>query len=401
MGYRLDQFRATKAVIHLENLAHNLKQLRSFLGPNDFFCPMVKANGYGHGDVEIALRLEAEGVQYLGVGLIEEGILLRQMGSKAQLLFFGIFDEKGAKALIQHQIIPVLSTWEQVFAIEAHAPKDFLVHLKFDTGMHRLGFALSEISKLKDHFKNSKLKLHGYMTHLHTGEDASDFNGQSFQQLTKFQEVEKAFSAPGVYSHTLNSAGFLNFLKLRGQTLPSQISPQQGVRPGLALYGLSPILTTDLNLKPAMSLRSETIKYHQISAGEGVSYNATWKAKRNSIIATIPIGYADGYHRALSNKAEVLYRGKRAPLVGNVCMDYIMIDVTDIVQGEAFESLKSESVTLFGFDEQGNELSAIELGKKAGTISWEILTSVGERVPRVVDGKSYSRQTSKISEVQS
>jgi alanine racemase len=157
------------------------------------------------------------------------------------------------------------------------------------------------------------------------------------------------------------------------------------VRPGLAIYGLSPIANPSLFLKPVMSLRSETVKYHFVRQGEGVSYNHTWKADRDSIVAVIPIGYADGYHRLLSNKAHVLFRGQRVPLVGNVCMDYVMVDLTNVIKNEVADSMKPEAVTLFGQDEMGNEISAAELAQKAQTIAWEILTSVGERVPREVE----------------
>lgn len=381
------RFRSTRAVIHLEHLAHNLKELRSSLGSaNAFFCPMVKANGYGHGDVEISKKLQTEGVQTLGVGLIEEGILLREMGIHCELIFFGTCDEKGAKAVVHHRLVPVLSTWDQLKAMESAVSGSYPVHVKFDTGMHRLGFSMNDVAKISQYFESSsKLKLKGILTHLHTGEDAFDLNGSSFEQLKKFQQVERTFQYLKPVSHTLNSAGMLNFLKHQGSTLPHGISNIQGVRPGLAIYGLSPV-ETKLNLKPVMSLRSETVKYHFIKEGDGVSYNHTWKAPKDSVIAVIPIGYADGYHRLLSNRGEALFRGKRVPLVGNVCMDYLMLDITRTLKSqEIAESLKPEPVTLFGHDENGNSLSAIELAGKAQTISWEILTSVGERVPREVE----------------
>lgn len=387
MGMKLEQYRPTKAVIHLEHLAQNVKELRTAIGYDTFFCPMVKANGYGHGDVEISLRLEAEGVQQLGVGLIEEGILLRQRGVKTELLYFGTFDQPGARAIVENKMIPVLSTWDQIHALELVAPIGYPVHLKFDTGMRRLGFSMTESSHLSDYFKNSKLKITGILTHLHSGEDAHDLKGTSFDQLRLFQEIEKAFQMYSPVSHSLNSAGCLNFLSHRGKVLPYGISSHQGVRPGLAIYGISPVPSSELKLKPVMSLRSKTVKYHFVRAQEGVSYNLTWKAAKDSVIAVIPIGYADGYQRALSNKGFVLFRGVPVPVVGNVCMDYIMIDVTQTLKNEVAESLMPESVTLFGFDEIGNQISAQDLAKWAGTISWEILTSVGERVPRAFERK--------------
>ncbi len=378
------RFRPTRAVIHLGHLTHNVRELRHAIGSNVFFCPMVKANGYGHGDVEISKCLEKENVQHLGVGLIEEGILLREMGVKSELIFFGTCDEKGARAVVEHKLTPVLSTWEQIKAFESVVATSLNVHLKMDTGMHRLGFSMADLSRLVSYFSTpGKLKLKGILTHLHSGEDASDLQGASFAQLRLFQEVEKAFHHLQPVSHTLNSAGLLNFLQHKGQSLPAGISPQQGVRPGLAVYGLAPV-KTNLSLKPVMSLRSEIIKYHHVRSGEGVSYNWTWKATQDSVIGVIPIGYADGYHRLLSNRGEVLFRGQRVPLVGNVCMDYLMVDVTKALKNEMADSLKPEPVTLFGADENQNEISAVELAQKAQTITWEILTSVGERVPKEV-----------------
>lgn len=380
----MTRFRPTRAVIHLEHLAHNVRELKKAVGPEVFFCPMVKANGYGHGDVEIAKCLESEGVENLGVGLIEEGLLLREMGLRTNLLFFGTYDEQGAKAVLQHNLIPVLSTWDQIHILEKLVSSHYPVHVKFDTGMHRLGFALSDLSKLANYFAGpTKLKVKGILTHLHTGEDAWNLEGASFEQLRKFHDVEKAFHSFKPVSHTLNSAGLLNFLGHRGKTLPHGISNRQGVRPGLSIYGLAPV-KTDLLLKPVMSLRSQTVRYHLIHAGDGVSYNLTWRASKDSVVAIVPMGYADGYHRLLSNRGEVLFRGQRVPLVGNVCMDYFMIDITKTLKNETAESLKPEPVTLFGFDEHQQEISAAELAQKAQTISWEILTSVGERVPREV-----------------
>lgn len=394
MGFKLEQYRPTKAIIHLEHLAQNVKSLRTAIGYDTFFCPMVKANGYGHGDVEISLRLATEGIQQLGVGLIEEGLLLRQMGVQIPLLYFGIFvGQREAQAIVQNQIIPVLSTWDQIRAMELVAPNDYPVHVKFDTGMHRLGFSMTEAARLVRHFETSKLKITGILTHLHSGEDADDLEGSSFEQLRLFQEIERSFQPFAPVSHSLNSAGCLNFLKHRGKKLPQGISANQGVRAGLAIYGISPVELpsapefSSLKLKPVMSLRSETVKYHLVKAQEGVSYNRTWKASMDSVIAVIPVGYADGYHRALSNQGEVLFRGTRVPIVGNVCMDHIMIDITKTLKNEVVDSLKPEPVTLFGFDDKGNQISAAELAKKAGTISWEILTSVGERVPRLFERK--------------
>jgi alanine racemase len=359
---------------------------------------MVKANGYGHGDVEVALRLEREGATHLGVGLIEEGLLLRQMGVRCQLLVFGIFDRRAAEEIVKWRLTPVISVWSQIEALENVRFHDMSqkipIHIKFDTGMHRLGFPVDEAQELMDHLvSHQKLEVQGICTHLFKGDDAYDLNGSSFQQLRSFSEVERIFSPMGVVSHTLNSAGILNFHRLKEshtEPMPSAISPEQGARPGLLIYGIGPMdyVPVQLNLKSVMSLRSHIVRYHRLNAGDSVSYGATWRAKGSAVIGVIPIGYADGYHRLLSNKSEVLIKGKRVSLVGTVCMDYVMVDVTGVVTDHEIESNIEIEATMFGYDSEGNHLGVQELASKAQTIPWEILTGVGERVPRIFDSQN-------------
>ncbi len=408
MGHRIDIFRHTTAVINLDHLENNYRVLKSIVGDQVFFCPMVKANAYGHGDVEIALKLEQLGVQSLGLGLVEEALLLRQMGVKCDLLVFGIFDAKAVEHIIKWRLTPVISLWQQLEALEKSPflrdGQKIPIHLKFDTGMHRLGFAVADAKKLLERLQNhSQIILQGVCTHLFKGDDAEDLHGQSFSQLAQFQEVERVFasmSAAGpIVSHALNSAGLLNFhlLRMAQKTLPHHVAPHQGVRPGLLIYGVDPMNSSSLAqaLKPVMSLRSHIVRYRRLRPNETVSYGATWKAVRNSVIGVIPIGYADGYHRLLSNRAEVLVKGQRAPQVGNVCMDYIMVDVTGLMTDEEINNNIEVEVTLFGSDSQGNTLSVHELSSKAQTIPWEILTSVGERVPRTVESSHQMNATKK------
>ena len=346
---------------------------------------MVKANAYGHGDLEIAKHLEGIGIQTMGVSLIEEGILLREAGILSEILVFGIFDQEGAQAIVRHRLTPVLSIWSQIYDLEKVLTSQIKVHLKFDTGMHRLGFLPMEAVKLQSHFQDSKkLKLGGVLTHLHSAEDASDFAGKSFSQLKQFKTICDHFLYFNPVFHSLNSAGLLNFSKHQGQVLPFSIPAAQGARPGLALYGLTPV-PGFTQFKPVMSIRSQVVRYHQLSIGQTVSYGGTWRAQRESVIGVVPIGYADGYHRTLSNKSEVLFAGKKVSQVGNICMDFFMIDVTDVVKDKALSSFQNQEVTLFGYDREGNQLGAEDLAKRAGTISWEILTSVGERVPRIFE----------------
>lgn len=400
MSISLPNHRHTTAVIHLDHLSHNYHLLKGAIDPDLFFCPMIKANGYGHGDVEIALRLQKEGVQTMGVGLIEEGLLLRENGVNSELLVFGIFDQAGAREIIKWNFTPVLSLWEQIDTLEQLAEKPVSVHLKFDTGMHRLGFVWGDAQKLFERLnRSSKIKVKGICTHLHTAEDMVSLGGKSEEQLERFGEVERIFAPLRPISHSLNSAGLMSFIHLQKQNAEKgiHVTLNQGVRPGLALYGYSPLppAQSHLDLKPVMSLRSQVVRYHTLQKGEGASYNHTWKAKRLTILAVILIGYVDGYHRLLSNKAEVLFDGVRVPLVGNVCMDYVMADVTDVVQKKSLSPYQNQEVTLFGYDSKGNLLPASELAQKSQTITWEILTSIGERVPRSIQAEKSKVESQK------
>jgi alanine racemase len=401
MAHRLEIFRHTSAVIHLDHLEQNYRSLKAIVGDEVFFCPMVKANAYGHGDIEIALKLESLGVKTLGVGLIEEGLLLRQMGVKCELLVFGIFDAKAVREVVNWNMTPVLSVWQQIEALESSqfikSNRKIPIHLKFDTGMHRLGFSVGDAARLLEKLENHpRLELKGICTHLHSGDDAIDLQGDSIAQLIRFQEVEAIFAHLNLQSHTLNSAGTINFhlLRQKKQPLPYGIPLNQGIRPGLLIYGVNPLdsgLLSEFTLKPVMSLRSHIVRYHRLQAGEAVSYGATWKASKNSVVGVIPIGYADGYHRTLSNRAEVLVKGRRVPQVGNVCMDYIMVDVTGIMTDVEIDNNLEVEATLFGYDSEGHLLNACELAERAQTIPWEILTSVGERVPRVIQGERVTQ----------
>lgn len=379
--------RETRAVINLNHLESNFQILKKMLPQSDtFFCPMVKANGYGHGDVVISKKLSELGVKTLGVGLIEEGALIRESGYTGEIIFFGINAQSFVSDLVHYQLTPVISDWGQLESLEKLAPAGYPVHLKFDTGMHRLGFNVGEAEKLSEYFKSkSRLQLKAILTHLHSGEDAHKLNGSSFEQLKLFKIIEGHFRSFNIINHALNSAGFLNLAKNPELRKSSLIHPNLGVRPGLAIYGISPVEGESFGLKPVMSLRSGIIKFHFIRAGEGVSYNHTWKSQRESLIGVVPIGYADGYLRHLSNKANVLVGDQIIPQIGNVCMDYIMVDLTDLMKTRKIEDIGKMEVTLFGSSKNGIELPAAELARNAGTIVWEILTSVSVRVPREVE----------------
>ena len=373
----MELFRRTVADINIENLIHNWQQIKSAAADDRFICPMVKANAYGHGAPEVSLALESEGARALGVCLIEEGLQLRAEGVHAEILVFRGFDKRGAEKILEYQMTPVASTWAQVYALEAAADEPVKVHLKFNTGMNRLGFAADQADELASYFKKTKkLKLKAICSHL-VSSDAQ----QILRQLQSLSEISEHFSGFDIFNHVLNSGGIADHV------LHPDPKKQWGFRPGLMLYGYNANPSVKaLDLRPVMSLKSVINNIQEVKAGETVSYGGTWKASRPSRVAVIPIGYADGVHRILSNNAEVLIKGKRVPLIGTVCMDFIMADITDIIGVEDSHKWVEEDVLLFGADDQQQFISADEVAARAKTISWEVLTSVSGRVPRHFKG---------------
>lgn len=375
----MEIYRKTWAEIKISHLFHNLELIRSHFPKDTFFCPMVKANAYGHGDAYIAKQYQDWGVQNIGVCLIEEGLLLRKLGIKIPILVFRGFDAKGAQAMIDHHLTPVVSHIEQL-KILAFLNSSTSLHLKFDTGMNRLGlsedqtFEVIQIMK-----KNPQLKVEGILTHLYQSEDSLKEESQSQIQIQKLNIVIEQLQGLTDQFHALNSGGIVCKMELLKKNQKSGFLFQRnwGLRPGLLMYGYNPVADSSFQFHPALTLKSHTSVVRKIKKGEGVSYNHTWKAERDSSVAVVPIGYADGWHRILSNHSQVLWNGHKTSLIGNICMDYLMVDVTD-------QDIKSENEVVFlGESQSGESISAFEVAKQAQTIPWEILTSIGERVPRL------------------
>ena len=390
-----ETFRRTSAEINLDHLLHNWNAIQNIAGDDRFICPMIKANAYGHGAPEVAQALDREGAKSFGVCLIEEGLRLRAAGIKSEILVFSGFDKQGAEKILEYQMVPVVSSWQQIKALEAAADEPVKVHLKFDTGMNRLGFFADDCEKLVDYFKKSKLlKLKAVLSHLAVSEDCIDPAGMSIQQLKRLSEVHHFFGTEKVFAHVLNSGGILSLRSLNSHPVKgteSVVQPHWGFRPGILLYGYKPTGPFgDLEIKPVMNFRSVVNNMRVVAPGESVSYGATWRASRKSHIAVVPVGYADGVHRALSNRGSVLIGGMRLPIVGVVCMDFLMVDVTELVESSGRADWTDESVTIFGYDENGLLESADSTANELRTISWEILTSVSHRVPRHFKGLKKS-----------
>lgn len=382
----MEMFRRTFAEINLDHLYHNYSSLRSLAGADRFFCPMVKANAYGHGDVQVSQFLQDQGVGTFGVCLIEEGHLLRQAGINSEILIFRGFDKNGAQKILDLQLTPVVSTWPQLESLELAADESIKVHVKFNTGMNRLGFNSDQHEKLKKYFKQStKLKLSAILSHFHSGEDAFEANGYSYRQTQELSRIVDYFSDMDIQFHLLNSAGISNLARIRKNNVSSHYleSKNWGFRPGLSLYGYDPLKSlSSLELKPVMTLKSVVNNIRVVKKGESVSYGAHWIAPEDSLIAVVPIGYADGVHRLISNRGTALFAEKEVPIIGRVCMDFLMLDVSRAISVNEINRYDEEEVILFGYNESGKLLSAEKAAQACETISWEMLTSVGERVPR-------------------
>lgn len=369
--------RPTIAEIDLDAIKFNYEQLRKKVGKETKMLAVVKADGYGHGATFISKELQRLGVDLLGVAISEEGISLRKAGIRIPIIILnGVF--KGQiKKTIEYNLTPVIfdSNTAQRLADEGkRVNKRIKVHVKIDTGMGRVGILPKDImpffSKLKD---MANLEVEGVLSHLSTADGDSpedrDFISLQLQRFEKcLKEMDMlGFSPP--LRHIANSAATID--------LPPSFC--NVLRPGLMLYGAYPSsrFAEKIHLKPVMSLKTEIMQIKSVPAGYGISYKRTFVTQRDSVIATLPIGYADGYSRLLSNRGAALVGGEKTPVVGTVCMDMTMVDVTNVPNVHV-----GDEAVLIG--RQGDkEISADEMANKIGTISYEVFCGVSKRVPRI------------------
>lgn len=363
----------TYATIDLSALAHNLSRIRARLKSDCNIMAIVKANAYGHGAVDISRTLVDLGISKLAVATVQEAIALRQAGIRADILVLVAFVEDW-KELLAYHLTPVISDLRVLPTLANMAEaldEPFSVHLKVDTGMGRLGCSPGEFAHVLEALPGWKsLRVEGLMTHL-ADSDGSD-PGHTERQLQLFSGILDQCQRRGLrvpFAHAANSAGMIRFPH----------SHFSLVRPGLALYGYHtlPDSVPCADLQPILSLRTKVMQLRALKPGESVSYNRTFVAKRPTTIAVLPVGYADGYSRKLSNTGFVLIHGRRAPIVGLVCMDMTMVDVTDIPLVQA-----GDMVTLIGRD-GGDAIWADDLAEWTDTIPYEILCAIGQRIPRL------------------
>jgi alanine racemase len=370
--------RPTYAEIDLSALHHNFKVIRSAIPRGTEILAVVKADAYGHGFMDISRELERLGVNAFGVAFLAEGIQLRKSGiDKPILLLGGVYPGQERKC-IGYNLSTIVFTMEQAQALNQAAGKLFRkaqVHLKIDTGMGRLGIQYADVPAFMQELRKlPNITLEGIISHFASA-DELDEQGRHFTRLQaeRFEwviaETRKVGFTPR-YIHIANSAGAL-LRNIPGCNL---------VRPGIALYGAIPSADFQgkLDLRPVMRLKSRIAMLKWVEPGTTISYARRFTASNKTLIASVPVGYADGYSRALTNKGEVLVRGQRARVTGTVCMDWIMLDVTGIA-GVAV----GDEVILIGSDSKGTCIHAEELATAAGTIPYEIFCGISKRVPRV------------------
>jgi alanine racemase len=371
--------RPTYVEIDLAAIRHNLLEVRRRLGPVGKILAVVKADAYGHGAQRVAPVLAAAGADLFGVAIVEEGIELRHAGVRQPIIVLGGFYPGQELSLLQHELIPCLFDLESARRLETIAAAAGVIwpyHLKIDTGMGRIGFQPEELATVLPQLATlTHLRLDGVLSHLALADDPP--HPLTAEQIAIFRSILDQVRAAGfapVDIHLGNSA-----------TIFSRAIPECNVvRPGIVLYGAAPsaYFSGQLDLQPVMSFRSRIALLKSVPAGTGISYGHRYRVTRPSTIAAVPVGYADGYSRQLTNRGEVLVRGQRAPVAGTVCMDWIMVDVTAIPGVSV-----GDEVTLLGRDHAA-AITAEEWAEKVGTISYEIFCNVSKRVPRIYRGQT-------------
>jgi len=370
--------RPTRAEIDLGALTYNFRLLADRAAPRETVA-VVKADAYGHGAVACARTLEAAGTRWLGVATAEEGIALREAGVLARIIVLnGLFTGQ-ADACLRHDLTPVvyrLATIEELNVAARSRPDPVRVHLKVDTGMGRVGIPDPEMPAFAAELKRfPHVEIEGLLTHL-ADADLAD-QAYSERQVVRFEAAATALLAAG---HPVRLRHFAN----SAATAVGLAGAADLVRPGILLYGARPAreFDPDLPLRPVMRLVTEAVFVKRVPAGTPLSYGRTFVTARESVIATLPIGYADGLSRKLSNRGQVLARGRRLPIVGRVCMDLTLVDATEIPDFKV-----GEEVVLIG-SQGGGRIDVEDVADWAETIGYEVLCAISCRVPRVYsDGR--------------
>lgn len=365
------------ASIDLDAIRHNLESMKKNIAKDTKIIAVIKTDGYGHGAVPIAQ--EIEDYEYLfgfAVATSDEAIQLRKNGIKKPLLILGYTFEESYEELIENEVRMAVFKYDMAKEISDAAvrlKKNAIIHIKADTGMSRIGIKPDESGAdvVKQIATLPNITVEGIFTHFAKADETD--KTATYEQIRKFNEIVALIESRGVkipIKHCSNSAGIVEIKEANMDV----------VRAGITLYGLWPSNEVDktiINLKPVLSLKSKIVYIKEIEAGTSVSYGGTFTAGKITRVATIPVGYGDGYPRSLSNKGYVLIHGKKAPILGRVCMDQFMVDVSDIT-----EAKELDEVTLVG-ESEGARLTVEEVGGISGRFNYEFVCDLGKRIPRV------------------
>lgn len=371
----VEKHRPLWAEVNLDNIAHNMREIRRIAASKEIIA-VIKADAYGHSALDVAPVLLENGATRFAVAVVTEAIELRKTVADAPIMILGYTPVDFVKELIENNIEITAYSYDYVEAVSKEAEKygkKVKIHIAVDTGMGRIGF-LPDGNSINDVYKISKLSnilIEGVFSHFSTSDEQD--KGYTMYQLQKFNWFCEELVKKGVsfnLRHIANSGAIIDMPEVH----------MDAVRPGILLYGYYPSNEVDkskINLKPAMTLKASVINIKKLPAGEYISYGRTYKTERESIIATLPIGYADGYTRLLFNKGKVIIKGRFAPIVGRICMDMCMVDVTDI------DDVKVGDEAIIMGEENGIKYNADDIADHIGTINYEILCAVSKRVPRV------------------
>ena len=372
-----------RADINLDAFSHNLNEIERVIDPNTKVIAVIKTDGYGHGAIPLAHMMESrDDIWGYAVATVEEGMALRRAGMKKSILILGYTFPEQFPEIVSHDLTPAVFSYDtaELFSEEAcRQGKNLKIHIKLDTGMSRIGFQIcqdnaDEIAQIAE---LSNIVIEGIFTHFakadETDKDFTKMQAESYQRMIQWLK-DREIEIP--IRHISNSAGIVDLPEYNLNL----------VRAGIILYGLWPsdeVCKENIDIRPLLSLKSHLVHVKTLEAGRSISYGGTFRTDTEKRIATVPVGYGDGYPRSLSNKGYVLIRGKRAPICGRVCMDQFMVDVTDIPEAKS-----GDEVTLIGTDGT-DQITMEELGELSGRFNYEFACDLGKRIPRVYyrDGK--------------
>ncbi len=371
------KFNRAWAEVDLDAIAHNLREIRRITNKKSEIMGVVKADAYGHGVMEVVRTILENGATCLAVSMLDEAIQLRKNNIDVPILILSYTDPIRVADIIKYDVTQAVFSHDLARALSEEAvrqKKNVKIHIKIDTGMTRVGFmpGYSAVKNVLEISKLPRIIIEGLFTHFASADELD--KSYTDMQFERFMGICSELNRIGVYipvKHVANSAAIIEFPNMHLNL----------VRPGIIQYGMYPSNEVDakkINLKSAMTLKANVILVKEVENNTCISYGRTFKTSRVSKIATIPIGYADGYTRLMSNKGKVLINGEFAPVVGRICMDQCLVDVTDL----GSEVTVGDEVVLFG--KQGNnEITVEEIAAIMGTINYEVVCIIGKRIPRV------------------